>query len=415
MIADQTPEGATPSRWRAARDRVPVAIGVIVTVLFLNNLAGASVRPLLPVYVERELGLSPAFSGLLLGVESLVGGMVSLAAGAVADAVGHRRVLIAGFAGFTFGLLQFTTHQPWLMVVLAVLYGMAHGLRSTAGQSYLLTAASAGSVGVATAAYFLGGTLGQAAGSAVAGPAIETWGFAPFALIAIGMNLVPLVIAARFLPTLPRAASAHRSLHPGEMLAIVRRRELLLLGGLRFFPTAFWGVWSLVIPLLLFRATESIVLTALYSTTGLVLSSISQFVVGRWSDRHGRKIPTLIFLGLQALAPVVAAGFTGYPAVLFGTGVVGMASGWTMSVLVLGAVRDRTQPHERGRAVGFIHTLWSLGLFVGSASAGLLLDLHASIPLAMAVGFSLVAIALAVALYRRAPTDMGLAVGQSLT
>ncbi|MBM4438266.1 MAG: hypothetical protein FJ029_13825, partial [Actinobacteria bacterium] len=38
---------------------IPAGIVTIVVVLFLNNLAGASIRPLLPVYLEKELGLPP--------------------------------------------------------------------------------------------------------------------------------------------------------------------------------------------------------------------------------------------------------------------------------------------------------------------------------------------------------------------
>ena len=390
---------------RATRRRdIPTGVVVIVAVLFLNNFAAAASRPLLPVYVERELAFAPAFSATLLALETAVGGVISLFAGALADGIGHKPVLLLGFLGFMAGLLQFTTAVPWLLVTLALLLGLGHGLRSTAGQSYLLSAARPGSVGVATAAFFLGGTIGSALGAALAGGIIEAHGFATFALVGLALSVAPIGLALWKLPPVAMHAVAGRSL--GSLRgfwAIVTRREILLLGGLRFFPTAFWGVFTLALPLLIFRATDSVLAAALYSTAGLILSTVSQFSVGRWSDRHGRRLPTYLFLlGLVAAAGLAAVGHGSAP-LLFVAGSLGTVSGWTMSVLVLGAVRERTSDAERGRVVGFIHALWSFGFLTGTIAAGLLLDVNPALPLGLAAVFSAVALGLAVALYQRAP------------
>ena len=390
---------------RAARRRdIPTGVVVIVAVLFLNNFAAAASRPLLPVYVERELGFAPGFSATLLALETAVGGVISLFAGALADRVGHKPVLLLGFLGFMAGLLQFTTAVPWLLVTLALLLGLGHGLRSTAGQSYLLSAARPGSVGVATAAFFLGGTIGSALGAALAGGIIEAYGFATFALVGLVLSLAPIGLALWKLPPVARHAAAGRSLGSFRgFWAIVSRREILLLGGLRFFPTAFWGVFTLALPLLIFRATDSVLAAALYATVGLILSTVSQFSVGRWSDRHGRRRPTYLFLlGLVAAAGLAAVGHGSAP-LLFVAGSLGTVSGWTMSVLVLGAVRERTSDAERGRVVGFIHALWSFGLLTGTIVAGVLLDVNPALPLGLAAVFGVVALGFAVVLYKRGP------------
>ena len=294
---------------RGDRD-IPTGVVVIVAVLFLNNFAAAASRPLLPVYVERELAFAPAFSATLLALETAVGGVISLFAGALADGIGHKPVLLLGFLGFMAGLLQFTTAVPWLLVTLALLLGLGHGLRSTAGQSYLLSAARPGSVGVATAAFFLGGTIGSALGAALAGGIIEAYGFATFALVGLALSLAPIGLALWKLPPVPAGAVAGRSLASFRgFWTIIARREVLLLGGLRFFPTASWGVFTLALPLLIFRATDSVLMAALYSTVGLILSTVSQFSVGRWSDRHGRRLPTYLFLlGLVTAAGLAAVG-----------------------------------------------------------------------------------------------------------
>jgi MFS family permease len=393
---------------RVLRHSQVTRLGIIVLILFLNNLAVGAGRSLLPVYIERDLGLSPAFSGALLSIETALGGMISIAAGAMADRLGHRLVLVIGIVGFSAGLLQFVTGVPWLLVLLAVILGLAHGMRSTAGQSYLLNRSSQQSVGVATAAFFLGGTIGTAVSAAVAGPLIEAYGFGVYAVGGLFINMVPAVLTVRYLHDVrpkrrPSADGGQRSLRE-----ILMRREVFLIGGLRFFPTAFWGVWSLAIPLLIFRATGSVLATALYGSAGMGLSAIGQFAIGRWSDRIGRSRPIFTVLSVQIMVSLVVAIAWEQPTILIVAGILGVVGGWAMSVLVLGTVRDRTTGTERGRVVGFVHALWSFGFLTGTLLAGLLLDLHPTIPLLLATLANVAALFIASRLFREvgAPAAM---------
>lgn len=387
------------ARLRARLGLVPPALVTIVSILFLNNVAVAAARALLPIYVESDLDMSPAFTSLLVSLETVMGGLISVTAGAWADRLGHRLVLVIGILGFSAGLLQFLTGVPWLLVALAVILGLAHGMRSTSGQSYLLTASSRQSVGVATAAYFLGGTIGMSASSAVAGPVVERFGFAAYAMVGLGLNLVPAVITLRYLrdvrPKRPASGTENRTWN------VLMRREVWMMGGLRFFSTAFWGVWSLALPLLMFRATESVLPPALlYGTVGMSLAAVSQFLIGHWSDRRGRTAPIYVVLGLQlVVASVAALGWQSTP-ILMATGILGVVTGWTMSVLVLGVVRDRTAPLERGRVVGFVHALWSFGILAGTVIAGTLLDIDPGLPLGLGVLANVAALATAVWLFQ---------------
>ena len=390
------------ARLRARLGLIPPALVTIVSILFLNNVAVAAARALLPIYVERDLGMSPAFTSLLVSLETVMGGLISVTAGALADRLGHRLVLVIGILGFSAGLFQFLTGVPWLLVALAVVLGLAHGMRSTSGQSYLLTASSRQSIGVATAAYFLGGTIGMSASSAVAGPVIERFGFGAYALVGLGLNLVPAAITSRYL----RDVRPHRPASSIDRRTwdVLMRREVWLMGGLRFFSTAFWGVWSFAIPLLMFRATDSVLPPALlYGAVGMSLAAVSQFVVGHWSDRCGRAAPVYLVLSLQvAVAAVAALAWQSTP-ILVTTGIVGVVTGWTMSVLALGVVRDRTAPLERGRVVGFVHALWSFGILAGTVVAGTLLDIDPGLPLGLGVLANVAALAIAVVLFRGRP------------
>lgn len=392
------------ARLRARLGSVPPALVTIVSILFLNNVAVAAARALLPIYVESELNMSPAFTSLLVSLETVMGGLISVTAGAWADRLGHRLVLVIGILGFSAGLLQYLTGVPWLLVALAVVLGLAHGMRSTSGQSYLLTASSRQSVGVATAAYFLGGTIGMAASSAVAGPVVDRFGFGAYALVGLGLNLVPAAITLRYLRDV-RPKRPVGSTDEGTW-SVLMRREVWLMGGLRFVSTAFWGVWILAMPLLMFRATGSVLPPALlYGTVGMSLAAVSQFLIGHWSDRRGRTAPVYLVLSLQlAVALVAALGWQSTP-ILVVTGIAGVVTGWTMSVLVLGVVRDRTAPLERGRVVGFVHALWSFGILAGTVIAGMLIDIDPTLPLGLGALANLLSLVIAALLFhgRRMP------------
>ena len=390
------------ARLRTRLGSVPPALVTIVSILFLNNVAVAAARALLPIYVESDLGMPPAFTSLLVSLETVMGGLISVTAGAWADRLGHRLVLVIGILGFSAGLLQFLTGVPWLLVALAVILGLAHGMRSTSGQSYLLSAASRQSVGVATAAYFLGGTIGMAASSAVAGPVVERFGFGAYALVGLGLNLVPAAITLRYLTDV-RPKRPVGGIDEGTW-NVLMRREVWLMGGLRFFSTAFWGIWSLALPLLMFRATESVLPPALlYGTAGMSLAAVSQFLVGHWSDRRGRAGPVFAVLSLQVVVSAVAALAWQATPLLIVTGITGVVTGWTMSVLVLGVVRDRTAPLERGRVVGFVHALWSFGILAGTVIAGILLDIDPGLPLGLGVLANAAALGIAVWLFQGRP------------
>ena len=165
-----------------------------------------------------------------------MGGLISIGAGALADRLGHRLVLVVGICGFSAGMLQFLTGVPWLLVALAVILGLAHGMRSTSGQSYLLS----GIQPFNRSAWprpptFWAGTIGTAASSLVAGPVVEAFGFGGYALVGLGLNFVPAAITLRYLrdvrPNPPcrrvRRRLAHPR-HPGAAGRVADGRDSLL-------------------------------------------------------------------------------------------------------------------------------------------------------------------------------------------
>ncbi|MCW2855293.1 MAG: transporter [Marmoricola sp.] len=169
---------------RIARPAVPASIAADFRFAVLGVMAAWSV---LGVY----LSLFPAFAGQKTGVHSVVFGGVVVAAmaasAAVSQAVGGRldarRAAIIGDFGTAFalglGVLALDSHHATLVVLAAVLMGLAFGLAFGGSLRYLGRVVPADRRGEVMSAYYLLAYAAMAAPTILAGWAATTWGLAP--------------------------------------------------------------------------------------------------------------------------------------------------------------------------------------------------------------------------------------------
>jgi multidrug resistance protein len=148
------------------------------------------------------------------------------------------------------------------------------------------------------------------------------------------------------------------------------------------FPRGYWTIWTtvaldlvgfgIVAPILPLYAER---FGASATTVGLLFAcySAAQFVfapiLGRLSDRIGRKPVILISLFGTALGSIVT-GAAGALWVVFAGRLIDGASGASVSV-AQGAVTDLTAPRDRARALGLLSAAFGVGFVVGPALGGL--------------------------------------------
>jgi MFS family permease len=303
--------------------------------------------------------------------------------------------VLVGMTTGLFGAALFAAREPAALVLLAAVWGLASGFQSAGGQSFMLAAVSRERLGIATAAYFLAGTLSGSLGAFAGGLLAERLGFATVAAGAAGAALAAVLLAAVFLPSMGRdesaAGKAGRVRWTAAYGDLLRRTDVRQLCAVRFLPTAAWGIASLAVPLLVFRHSASVATVGLYGTVSLAAASGAQLLTGRLVDHlSARDVPARRLVAPLAVAILASAlacalvSTAGWVPGLFVAGTAWAMSAWALSTTMPPIIRGIGQGRDDGRLVALTHLVWSAGMLSGSFLAGALVDVHPAAPFGVA-------------------------------
>ena len=377
------------------RDRRFLAL---LFVSFLISFLNAPSYALLPVYVEADLARSPLFAAGLRSTFLILGGVIALVAGRLADRWGPKRVYVVGTIGPLIAGAVFLTGDPASLALLCLGIGVTTGFDSAGGQSYLISVVGAKRIGIASAGYFVGNTLGTSLGNLFAGPIADAHGYGHLGRLVIAGS-VGLILVAGFI--LPNVEAHHPEIKTAEPRAPFRaRREVWFLLGLRYLPTCYWGAVTLTLPLLIYRLTESNAAVSTFSAVTLAIAAVCQIATGCLCDRIGRWRPIFVAATLETLSALGLALYADSIVGIYVFGILAAASAWSLSTTMPGLLQLVARPGEQGRLVGLAHFVWSAGMLTGNLGAGHLIDVNPAWPFAISVGLMLGALLCGVGLYR---------------
>jgi MFS family permease len=373
--------------------------GPIAPFLVIRLMSGMVLSPrstFFPIFME-EVGYTAVVIAGLTAVQRFTGLVVALLGGVLSDRITRKRTILLGQIGLVFGCMVFLTPQLALIGVFWVLAGAGMGFATLGGQSYLIDVAPKARLGLLTAFFYWGVTIGGAVANPPAGVLLQNWTYEGFGLVMTGAAVVLVAVTVLFLP--PSGVEPERKgvswrgfFGYGEL---VSRRAMRMLAALRFLPTYYYGMGSIFVPLMLNAAGASKVTIALYAGIMMVASSLSQAAVGRWADAGGRRTPTLVSHSVLVLCIFGIAAFPGNVATLFVFGSLGNAAAWALSTLFPSLVAEVTSPQERGRALGFVHLFWNAAMILGPAIGGFLYERWISLPFLVSGGLNILAVAVA--------------------
>lgn len=400
---------ATSSMGRKGQPEGAVGFRGLLVVWFLNGCLLAPLSTQLPVYVESALHRPPIYTAMLQTVQLGAAGIAAILGGILADSWGTKVTLLIGLTGAAALSIQFHASWIFVMIAIAVYAGAASGMQSVGAQAYLLAALQGKRLGMGSAAFFLGNTLGSSAGNLLTGRALDAVGFPVVATI-IGVASFGLVAAtAVSLPTVARTPSRVRL---SSLLAgygrLLSRGDVRLLCALRYATTCFWGAATLLMPLLIFRESGSKGMAGTYAAASLVVAATCQLAIGRISDRIGRRGPTIVLTILIPSSALITGRASGSLAGLFAGGILGAASAWSLSTLMPGLIDDLSTTEEKGRLVGLMHATWSCAMLSGSLLGGALVGLDRALPFYVVGAANLGSIGMAYALLRRGAQTVAL-------
>jgi MFS family permease len=385
----------------------------VLSLLIVQLLSGIVLLPLglfFPIYLEEQLGYTAAFLSAFVAVGRFLGMIASAVGGALADAVGRKGTLVLGLAGIMLGSLMYLTRSPWLVFVIWSVGGIGGGLHTVGGQSYLIDAAGSQHLGVFSALYHWGFTLGGALSSPGAGLLLEKGGFESFGLALLGISLATTVGAIAILPGLRRGIGASATSWSGTLFGyreVLRRQAVRLLGLLRFLPTCYYGMASVLNPLLINRAADSKTAVAAYGTITLVAATLAQILAGRGADHWGSRRPTLFTYEILVIAILGQAVFAAHLWSYYVFGVLGICAAWALSTLMPVLVSEVTSAAERGRVLGAQHLLWNVGMMLGPVVGGALMEINLGLPFYVVGLLNVFAILVALAFFDMAPRPVG--------
>jgi MFS family permease len=362
--------------------------GQFALLVALNALVGAMVgleRSVLPLVGEDEFGLRSTSAVLAFVVAfGAAKAVTNLAAGALAERVGRKRLLVAGWiVALPVPLLVGVAPSWWWIVAANILLGVNQGLAWSMTVVMKIDLAgprrrglalglneSAGYLGVAVAAFVTGALAASYA------PRTVVWAGAA-AIVVLG-----LVVSAVFVRDtrdhvrLEAGQADSESVPFGAAFASASFRDPVLracsqAGLVNNLNDAL--VWGLA-PLYLASQGASVREIAVVAAVYPLVWGLGQLATGWVSDVTGRK--PLIIAGMlvqaAALALLVAGDGSFEPSVAAAV-LLGVGTAMVYPTLIA-AVSDRVRPRARPQAVG-VYRFWrDFGFVAGALVAGFAAD-----------------------------------------
>lgn len=330
--------------------------------------------PLFPIYVAQK-GANNFQLGLIVSGFTISQFLVQPFFGGLSDRFGRKLFMVGGLA--CYGLvasLYILADSLSHIFLIRLLHGVGAGMIWPALAAFIIDLAPVDRRGETMG--FLSSTemFGFAIGPLLGGALYSLGGMdLPFlgcsVLAFLGAGLVWRMIQEK--PSAPRSGGARFLERYGFAALRLPDIRLLCLIGL---GEAF--VWGTIITLLPVMASGVGIppgkIGWLFSAYFFVFILL-QWPMGRWSDRHGRKMPILVGMSVYASAVFLLSLGGGLLYLLLVLGIAGGGLGiYSPSVRV--AIADLTSEKVRGASMGVFFTTRMLGFFLGPNLGGMMAD-----------------------------------------
>jgi MFS family permease len=333
--------------------------------VFFDVAFFSAIAPLLPDYVS-ELGLSKAQAGVLSASYAAGTLLAALPAGLLAARIGPRRTVIGGLLLLGFSSVAFGfAHQFVLLDAARLIQGGAGALIWSGALTWLISASPPDHRGSV-----IGTALGTAVAGALLGPALG-------ALAAeVGTEPVfgAVLVVAIFLAIIAAGTPEAEAPEPQDLRVVaetILSRPILIATAFVAVPSLMFGALDVLAPLQIADLGGSHALIAGGFIAGAALEGMLAPIVGRFSDRAGRRLPFMVGLTICAVAMAALAVGQAIGVVMAGLMLASLGGGicFTPALTMLSEVAESSRLHQ-GFAAGLSNMAWAAGQVIGGLAGG---------------------------------------------
>lgn len=373
---------------RSARTPIPREAYLLAASVFLVIAATNIMTPLLPD-IRADFGVSIATAGIIVGSYGLARLLTDLPAGIVIDAIGHRRVAIAGLVVLVLSsILGLNANGVPMLIAARVGSGVAVALVTTVALSALGSIAVTANRGKVMSFFHVANNTGIALYPLVGGIIGVAFGWRTTFAVTVGLAVLAGAILVPVLLTVqPRGGGGAGTAQPDRRVLRGRQRAVSLAAtnyGVVANMINRHGFRNTVLPL---YAAAALGLGGVSIATAIALMSITGLAVatpgGMLGDRIGRR--RIITAGLAALAggDLVFLLTRDLVTFLAAAALIGFGDFFSSSQTAL--LSEIVPPEQRTKVLAGYRFSADLGAFIGPVVLATVMDLtNAQVAIALA-------------------------------
>jgi len=334
-----------------------------------------SKSPVLPLFA-RHLGADPAGIGLIAGISAFAGVAFSVPAGMLADRFGKKRLILVAaaiFATAPFGYLA--VNSLWQLALVRFFHGFATAIFVPVAMA-LVSGLSRQERGEKLGWFSTSTLVGRFMAPLVGGGILSLYalesstGYTVVYLVCGGAGLAALALASR-LPVAAESTTLGQSWAETFQVfkTVVLHREILLTCFVEAAILFAYGTFETFLPLYAVANGITTTQVGIFLSGQIVVLALTKPIMGRFSDRHGRR-PQIIAGGLLGAACIGGFFFVSSFLPLLG---LSIAFGLCLSVVTSATsayIADLSSPEARGSAMGLLGSIMDIGHTTGPLISG---------------------------------------------
>jgi MFS family permease len=364
--------------------------GLFLLLIVLNFFVGSMVgieRTVLPILGEEKFGLASMSAALSFIVSfGFSKAIINYFAGAIADRLGRKRVLILGWIiGLFVPILIITAHAWWVIIVANIFLGLNQGLTWSMTVNMKIDISKANQRGTAVGLNEFAGYVGVSIFAALSGYIASTYALSPEPFyLGIGVVIIGLILSF-----IVKDTDKHLSLQVQQSILSNEEEKLgpkevfqrttyknKNLSSASFSGLATnlkdgmaWGLFPIYFTTVGLSVSQIGIVLAVYPAAW----GVFQLFTGTWSDKIGRKKLITGGMILQAFSLWMILMVNSFELWVVGAALLGIGTALVYPVLQA-AISDVAAPSWRASSMG-VYRFWrDSGYAFGALFAGVIAD-----------------------------------------